>query len=88
MLKVLAENYRINPGLHMTMEDIKEWLDVSDDDLVKYLESLEKQGLAGCYRTRKGIGMARVTYKGLQKANPPEYYRYVPSWLKDKQDFW
>ena len=87
VLKVLAENYRVNPGLHMTLEDIKEWLDVSDADLVKYLESLEKQGLAGLYRTRKGIGMARVTYTGLQKANPPEYYRYFPAWA-DKQDCW
>ena len=88
LLKVLAENYRTNPGLYMTLDDIKEWLDISDADLIKYLESLEKQGLAGCYRTRKGISLARVTYKGLQKANPPEYYKYRPSWLKDDQDFW
>lgn len=88
VLKVLAEDYLINPGLHMTMDDIKEWLDVSDADLVKYLEALEKQGLAGCYRTKKGIGMARVTLKGIQKANPPEHYKYTPSWLVDKQDAW
>jgi alkylation response protein AidB-like acyl-CoA dehydrogenase len=88
VLKVLAENYRINPGLHMTMEDIKEWLDISDEDLIKYLESLEKQGTAGCYRTKRGIGMARVTLKGLQKANPPEYYKYIPEWLCDKNDAW
>jgi len=85
VLKILAENYRVNPGLHMTMEDIKEWLEISDADLVKHLESLEKQGLAGLYRTRKGISLARVSYTGLQKANPPEYYRYIPTWadLKD-----
>jgi len=88
VLKVLAEYYRTDPGLHMTMEDIKEWLDISDADLVKYLEALEKQGLAGCYRTKKGIGMARITLKGIQKANPPEYYKYIPSWLVDKEDAW
>lgn len=88
VLKVLAEDYRVNPGLHMTMEDIKEWLDISDEDLIKFLESLEKQGTAGLYRTKKGIGMARVTLKGLQKANPPEYYKYVPKWLCDKGDAW
>lgn len=87
VLKVLAENYRVNPGLHMTLEDIQEWLDIPDADLVRHLEVLEKQGLAGLYRTRKGIGMARVTYTGLQKANPPEYYRYFPEWA-DKQDCW
>lgn len=80
LLNILAENYRVNPGLHMTMEDIKEWLDVSDEDLKRFLEDLEKQGYAGLYRTRKGISLARVTYKGLQKANPPEHYRYIPEW--------
>ncbi|MBI4963191.1 MAG: acyl-CoA/acyl-ACP dehydrogenase [Desulfomonile tiedjei] len=87
ILGVLAENYRVNPGLHMTMEDIKEWLEISDADLVKHLESLEKQGLAGLYRTRKGISLARVTYPGLQKANPPEYYRYIPTWADPKDVF-
>ncbi len=87
VLKVLAENYRVNPGLHMTMEDIREWLEVSGENLVKLLEGLEKQGYAGLYRTRKGISLARVTYKGLQKANPPEHYRYFPSWA-DPQDCW
>jgi len=87
VLKILAENYRVNPGLHMTMDDIKEWLEISDEDLLKYLESLEKQGLAGLYRTRKGISMARVTYRGLQKTNPPEYYKYIPIWADPKDMF-
>jgi len=85
VLNILAENYRVNPGLHMTMEDIKEWLEISDADLVKYLESLEKKGWAGLYRTRKGIGMARVTYTGLQKAHPPDYYKHIAAWA-DKKD--
>ena len=87
VLKILAENYRVNPGLHMTMSDIKEWLDITDEDLVKYLESIEKQGFAGCYRTRKGISLARVTYRGLQKANPPEFYKYIPDWADPKDVF-
>ncbi len=87
LLEVLAENYRINPGLHMTMDDIKEWLDISDADLVKFLESLEKQGLAGLYRSRKGISLARATYTGLQKAFPPEHYQYFGSWADPKDLF-
>jgi len=87
VLKILAENYRVNPGLHMTMVDIKEWLDVSDEDLTRFLEDLEKQGFAGLYRTRKGISLARVTYKGLQKANPPEHYRYIPEWANQGDVF-
>lgn len=87
ILNVLAENYRVNPGLHMTLEDIKEWLEISDDDLVKYLECLETQGDAGLHRTRKGIALARVTLTGLQKAHPPEYYRYIPDWADPNNMF-
>ena len=82
VLKVLAEEYRINPGLHMTLDDLKEVLDVSDADLLKHLLSLEKQEFAGLYRDKKGnIALARVTLKGLSKANPPEYYKYMPKWV-------
>lgn len=85
---VLAENYRVNPGLHMTMEDIKELLDVSDEDLDKYLLSMEEKGLVGLYRDRRGaVALARVTYKGLSQAHPPEYYKYMPSWVNQKDMF-
>lgn len=87
LLKILAENYRVNPGLHMTIGDIKEWLNVSDSDLIKFLEGLEQHGLASCHRTQRGIALARITYKGLQKANPSQHYRYFPAWA-DKQDCW
>ncbi|MFC1864881.1 acyl-CoA dehydrogenase family protein [Chloroflexota bacterium] len=88
VLKVLAENYRINPGLHMTIEDIKELLDGSDEDLNKYLLILEEKNLAGLYRDRRGkVALARVTYKGLSQANPPEYYKYMPQWADEKDIF-
>ena len=88
VLQVLAENYRINPGLHMTMEDIKEILDVSDADLEKYLLSLEEKGLAGLYRNKRGqLALARVNYKGLTQANPPEYYQYMPAWIDPNDMF-
>jgi alkylation response protein AidB-like acyl-CoA dehydrogenase len=82
VLKILAEEYRINPGLYMTMEDIKEVLEVTDEDLNKYLASLEAKGLATLYRDRHGrVTLARVSYKGLDEANPPEYYQYFPKWI-------
>jgi alkylation response protein AidB-like acyl-CoA dehydrogenase len=87
VLAILAENYRVNPGLHMTLEDIKEFIEISDADLVKFLESLEAQGNAGLYRTRSGIALARVTLSGLQTAHPPEYYRYIPQWADSKDMF-
>jgi alkylation response protein AidB-like acyl-CoA dehydrogenase len=82
VLKVLAEEYRINPGLYMTMNDIKEFLDVTDDDLNKYLTGLEEKGLARLYRDKRGrLTMARVSYAGMDQANPPEHYRYFPAWI-------
>ncbi len=87
VLNVLAENYRINPGLHMTMDDIKEWLEISDAELVKYLEDLESRGSAGLYRTRNGIGLARITLPGLQTAHPAEYYTHIPQWVDRKDIF-
>jgi len=88
VLMVLAENYRVNPGLHMTMEDIKEQLAISDDDLNKHLGSLEKKELVGLHQDRKGaVSLARVTYKGLNKAHPPEYYRYLPEWADQNDMF-
>jgi hypothetical protein len=79
VLQVLAENYRVNPGLHMTWEDLQEWMDLSDEDLA--------QGLVGLYRSRKGIALARVTLAGLQKAHPPEYYRSIPGWADPRDMF-
>jgi hypothetical protein len=88
VLKVLAEEYRTNPGLYMTMGDIKEFLDVTDDDLNKYLAGLEEKGLARLYRDKKGrLTMARVSYSGLDQANPPEHYRYFPQWIDSADIF-
>ena len=88
VLKVLAEDYRVNPGLHMSMADLKEQLDVSDEDLNKYLLSLEEKGLANLFRDRRGVvSLARATNDGLAKAHPPEYYRYIPAWVNQKDMF-
>ena len=70
------------------MEDIKEILDVSDADLEKYLLILEEKGLAGLYRNKRGqLALARVNYKGLTQANPPEYYKYMPTWIDPNDMF-
>lgn len=88
LLKLLAENYRIDPGLHMTLADIKERAEISDEDLAKYLASLEEKGLATVHKDRKGRpSLAAATYPGISKANPKEYYRYIPSWVDEKDMF-
>jgi alkylation response protein AidB-like acyl-CoA dehydrogenase len=82
LLGLLADNYRVNPALHMMLADIKAVADVDDDELVTFLDALEKNGLASLFRSRKGdIQMARPTYAGLRKAKPKEAYRYIPDWV-------
>jgi hypothetical protein len=86
ILKILAENYRINPGLHMSMTDIKMYLNVNDQELNEHLVSLEMKGLANLYRDSRGrVQLARANFAGLDAANPIEYYKYIPTWA-DKND--
>ena len=85
ILKVLAEDYKVNPGLHMTISDLKLYIEGDDAAIIDAIESLEKQGLVMTCRTKKGIELAKATYDGLEKAFPREDYRWFPEWaLKDK----
>jgi alkylation response protein AidB-like acyl-CoA dehydrogenase len=87
LLKLLAEDYRVNPGLFMSRVDIKEYFEVDDAKLDEVLLSLEKKGLVKLYRDKKGIALVKGTYEGLGRANPPEYYRWFPSWVKKENIF-
>ena len=88
LLKVLAEDYTVNPGLYMSREDLKEEFDVSNEELDKILVSLEQKGSVNLHRGRGGkIELAKATYPGLNKANPSEYYRWFPSWVREKDIF-
>jgi predicted transcriptional regulator of viral defense system len=87
LLKCLGEDYRINPGLYMSLRDIKEFFDVEDAKLNEVLLSLEKKGLVKLYRDKKGIALSKATYDGLKKANPLEYYKWFPFWVKEDNIF-
>ncbi len=83
VLEMLARNYKVNPGLYMSRDDVKEWISIEDEELDKLLLSLESKDLAKLYRDRHGrIALARATYKGLKKAKPLEYYQWFPNWIK------
>ncbi len=86
VLNLLAEDYRVNPGIYMSREDMKAWLvGVGDDQLDRVLTSLEGEGLVKLYKDRRGaIVLAKATYKGLKEAKPLEYYRWFPEWI-DKE---
>lgn len=88
VLKVLAENYRTNPGLHMTIGDIKTFLDIRDESLLNYLASLEKKGFASQLKNGNGgVELVKATLQGIKQANPPEYYRHIPSWVSPHDIF-
>jgi len=87
LLKTLAEDYRINPGLYMSREDLKDLFIVEDKTLDELLSSLEQKKLVRLYGGKKRIELAKATYEGLKKANSPEYYRWFPSWVKKEDIF-
>ena len=81
LLKFLAEDYRVNPGLYMTREDMKVGFEMDDAKLDALLVSLETKGLVWLNRTKKGIELAKASYKGLREAFPKEHYRWYPEWI-------
>jgi alkylation response protein AidB-like acyl-CoA dehydrogenase len=87
LLRVLAEDYRVNPGLYMNRQDLKEQFDVSDEELDRVLVSLEEKKLVKLYRRRGIVELAKATYQGLKKANPPEYYRWFPPRVRKEDIF-
>lgn len=87
ILDILAEDYRVNPGLYMSIADIQEHCSLCNEKLEEILVSLEKKGLIKLYRSKKGIQLAKATYDGLNKAHPPEYYRWFPGWVTDDRIF-
>ena len=83
VLNLLAEDYRVNPGIYMSRDDMKAWLaDTADDQIDKLLISLEAKGFVKLYKDRrKAITLAKATYKGLKKAKPLEQYKWFPDWI-------
>jgi alkylation response protein AidB-like acyl-CoA dehydrogenase len=83
VLTILAEDYMANPGLYMTLEDIKMRLtEPNDPKLNAILEDLESNDLIKLYRGRKGsIDLAKATYAGLRKTAALEKYKWFPDWL-------
>jgi len=82
VLKALAEDYMVNPGLYMTREDLKERLDeTSDEKLDEILKGLEAKSWTKLHRdSRKTIALVKATYDGLRKAAPLAKYKWYPDW--------
>ncbi|MHA1337096.1 MAG: acyl-CoA dehydrogenase family protein [Promethearchaeota archaeon] len=88
VLKVIAHDYKVNPGLYMTPDDVREDIGGSRSALRKIFEALEEKKLIVIHRDRQGkIALVKATYEGLQKAFPKEYYRWFPKWYDDADKF-
>ena len=87
VLDVLAEYWRINPGLYISRDQLLIRLRADEESLDEALLLLEEQELAVNYRDKRGVlALSRATYKGLKKAKPNEYYQYFPEWV-DRSEF-
>jgi len=84
LLEMLAEDYKVNPGLFMSRNDMEKLLgNKAGQKIDNVLIALEAQGLVNLYRDRKGrISLAKASYKGLKKAKPLEDYQWFPEWAK------
>lgn len=82
LLKVLAEDYRVNQGLHMTIGDLKVYIDGDDEAIANAALALKEKGLAMIYgNKKKPVILVKASYDGLRKANPKEYYRWEPDYV-------
>lgn len=88
VLKVVAHDYKVNPGLYMTPEDVREDIGGGRSEIKKILEFLEEQKLIVSHRDRQDkIELIKATYEGLKKAFPKEYYQWFPDWYQDSDKF-
>jgi hypothetical protein len=70
----------------MEREEMMEKLELTGEDLDKYLEAVEAEDLVALYRKRGGITMAKATYAGLKKAKPQEQYRFLPDFVDKERE--
>lgn len=88
ILKVIAHDYKVNPGLYMTLDDVREDIGTGRSKTRRIVEELEKKGLVVAHRDKTGnIGLVKSTYKGMQKAFNKEYYQWFPDWYADSDKF-
>jgi DNA-binding MarR family transcriptional regulator len=88
ILKVIAHDYKVNPGLYMSPDDVREDIGGSRSAIRKSVESLEEQNLVVTHRDRQGkIILVKATYEGLKKAFPREYYEWYPDWYEESDKF-
>jgi alkylation response protein AidB-like acyl-CoA dehydrogenase len=89
ILRILSDDYIVNPGLYMSRDDLEERLtDKNAEKLDKTLKALETKNLVKLYHDAKGtITLVKATYHGLRKAKPLQQYKWYPDWLNKEHLF-
>ena len=89
LLKVLGEDYRVNQGLHMTVEDIQWYIDGSADEIQAAIAELVAAGDALILPDKKtgGAKLVRASYDGINKAFPKDHYKWAPAWVTPERTF-
>jgi alkylation response protein AidB-like acyl-CoA dehydrogenase len=86
ILRVLAESYRLHPGLHLTLADLRRRLpDVNVDapEFAAAVDTLEGKDFVSVARRGEDVIGLRPTYTGLDAARDSDYFRLIPDWATD-----
>jgi DNA-binding MarR family transcriptional regulator len=88
VLKVIAHDYKINPGIYMTPDEIREDIGGSRSEIKNMIESLESKNLVVTHKDKnRKVALVKASYDGLQKAFPKEHYQWFPNWYEDSDKF-
>lgn len=87
VLELLADDYCRHPALYSDETELRERLDVSDDDLEKALVRLAEQGRVRRWTGNRDVKLVKASYAGLQAVHPIEYYRQIPDWVSPDEVF-
>ena len=84
LLLILADNYLINPGLHMTPEDIMLYMDADEEKVQALINDAEKAGDVITVRNKKtgAATLVAASYPGLDKAHERTWYEWYPDHIK------
>lgn len=89
VLKVLADDYVVNPGLHMMIKDLQWYVDGDAAAVEAAVNELVASGDAWTVNDKKtgSVKLARASYAGLKKAYPEEHYRWFPTYVDETRRF-
>jgi hypothetical protein len=86
ILAALAEDYRQHPALHLSRERLAGRVGAEAEELDAALTALEEKGLVHLHRKRGAVHLVKATYRGLDAAQPEEYYRVVPDYVDQERE--